>query len=65
VFAVADGTVVSIQDGRPDATPNIPMKPVTKDDYGGNHVILEIAPISSRCTCKGPNGSWSEPDACP
>jgi len=44
VFAVADGTVVSVQDGKPDATPNIPMKPVTKDDYGGNHVILEIAP---------------------
>src|SRR6516165_3615845 len=44
VFAVADGTVVSIQDGRPDATPNIPMKPETKDDYGGNHVILGIAP---------------------
>jgi Peptidase family M23 len=44
VFAVADGTVVSIQDGKPDATPNIPMKPETKDDYGGNHVILEIAP---------------------
>ena len=44
VFAVADGTVVSVQDGKPDATPNIPMKPETKDDYGGNHVILEIAP---------------------
>ena len=44
VFAVADGTVVSVQDGKPDATPNILMKPVTKDDYGGNHLILEIAP---------------------
>ena len=44
VFAVADGTVVSIQDGKPDAAPNIPMKPETNDDYGGNHVILEIAP---------------------
>jgi hypothetical protein len=44
VFAVADGTVVSIQDGKPDATPNILMKPETKDDYGGNHVVLEIAP---------------------
>jgi hypothetical protein len=44
VFAVADGTVVSIQDGKPDTPPNIAMKPETKDDYGGNHVILEIAP---------------------
>jgi len=44
VFAVADGTVVSIQDGKPDAAPNIPMTPETKGDYGGNHVILQIAP---------------------
>lgn len=44
VFAVADGTVVSIQDGKPETPPNVPMKPETKDDYGGNHVILEIAP---------------------
>jgi len=44
VFAVADGTVVSIQDGKPETTPNIPMNPETKDDYGGNHVIREIAP---------------------
>ena len=44
VFAVADGTVVSIQDGKQETTPNFLMKPKTKDDYGGNHVILEIAP---------------------
>jgi hypothetical protein len=44
VFAVADGTVVSVQDGAPETTPNIPMKPKTKHDYAGNHVILEIAP---------------------
>jgi Peptidase family M23 len=44
VLAVADGTVVSIQDGKPETTPNLPMIPETKDDYGGNHVILEIAP---------------------
>jgi hypothetical protein len=43
VFAVADGTVVSIQDGKPEAIPNVLMKPATKEDYGGNHVILEIA----------------------
>ena len=44
VYAVADGTVVSIQDGKPETTPNITMKPETKEDYGGNHVILQIAP---------------------
>ena len=44
VFAVADGTVVSVQHGKPEMTPNILMKPETPDDYGGNQVILEIAP---------------------
>jgi Peptidase family M23 len=44
VLAVADGTVVSIQDGKPETTPNVAMIPKTKEDYGGNHVILEIAP---------------------
>ena len=44
VLAVADGTVVSIQDGKPDAAPNVLMTPETKSDFGGNHVILEIAP---------------------
>jgi hypothetical protein len=44
VFAVADGTVVSIQDGKPEAEPNVEMIPQTNEDYGGNHVILEIAP---------------------
>lgn len=43
VFAVADGTVVAIQDGKPEMTPNILMKPQTKDDYGGNYVMLKIA----------------------
>ena len=43
VLAVADGTVVSIQDGKPETTPNVAMIPETKEDYGGNHVILEIA----------------------
>jgi hypothetical protein len=41
VLAVADGTVVSIQDGKPEATPNVPMIPETNSDFGGNHVILE------------------------
>jgi hypothetical protein len=43
VLAVADGTVVSIQDGKPETTPNVPMIPETMSDFGGNHVILEIA----------------------
>lgn len=44
VYAVADGTVVSVQDGKPENTPNVMMKAETHDDYGGNHVILRIAP---------------------
>src|SRR5262245_43655466 len=44
VFAVADGTVVSVQDGKPDTTPNKAMTPKTLSDFGGNHVILQIAP---------------------
>jgi hypothetical protein len=44
VFAVADGTVVSVQDGKPDATPNVAMTPKTLSDFGGNQVMLEIAP---------------------
>lgn len=44
VFAVADGTVVSTRDGKPDMTPNVLMKPETNEDYGGNHVILQITP---------------------
>jgi hypothetical protein len=44
VLAVADGTVVAVQDGKPDATPNVLMVPQDMSDYGGNQVILEIAP---------------------
>src|SRR5215467_12498294 len=44
VYAVANGTVVSVQDGKPDATPNKAMTPKTLSDFGGNHVVLEIAP---------------------
>jgi hypothetical protein len=44
VFAVADGTVVAVQDGKPEMAVNVVMKPNTNDDYGGNYVILEIAP---------------------
>jgi len=41
---VADGTIVSMQDGMPDETPFQVLVPKAKEDYGGNHVILEIAP---------------------
>jgi hypothetical protein len=44
VLAVADGTVVYIHDGMPDETPSVLMTPKSKSDYGGNNVILEIAP---------------------
>ena len=44
VRAVADGTVVSVQDGKPDTTPNRAMTPKTLSDFGGNQVMLEIAP---------------------
>jgi len=44
VLAVADGKVVSIHDGMPDETPLVLMVPTSKSDYGGNNVILEIAP---------------------
>ena len=41
---MADGTMVSIHDGIPDETPFLLMLPKAKEDYGGNHVIIEIAP---------------------
>jgi Peptidase family M23 len=44
VLAVADGTIVSIHDGMPNETPYQAMIPTTKEDYGGNHVMLEITP---------------------
>lgn len=44
VLAVADGTVVSVQDGVPESTPYASSPPQTKAGFGGNQVILEIAP---------------------
>ncbi|QJP16373.1 M23 family metallopeptidase [Starkeya sp. ORNL1] len=44
VLAVADGTVVSVQDGMTDEAPFQSMIPKRISDYGGNHVILQIAP---------------------
>jgi Peptidase family M23 len=44
VLAVADGTVVSVHDGMSDQTPFVLMTPKSKSDYGGNNVMVEIAP---------------------
>jgi hypothetical protein len=44
VLAVADGLVVSVHDGMPDQTPFALMVPKSKADYGGNNLMLEIAP---------------------
>jgi hypothetical protein len=44
VLAVADGAVVSIHDGMSDATPFVAMTPKSTSDYGGNNLMLEIAP---------------------
>src|SRR6516164_6610146 len=44
VLAVADGTVVSIHEGMVDQTPFVSMVPESKLDYGGNNLILKIAP---------------------
>jgi hypothetical protein len=45
LLAVAEGTVVATRDGMPEETPFKPVVSVkTPEDYGGNHVIIEIAP---------------------
>ena len=44
VLAVADGTVVSVHDGMSDQTPFVLMTPKSTSDYGGNNVMMEIAP---------------------
>jgi hypothetical protein len=45
VLAVADGTVVAIQEGYPEEIPLQPVTHVTRpEDYGGNAITLEIAP---------------------
>ena len=45
VLAVADGTVVAIQEGYPEEIPLQPVTHVTKpEDFGGNAITLEIAP---------------------
>jgi len=44
VFAVADGTVVSVLDGLPDQPPGELPDPntITTENYTGNHVVLKI-----------------------
>lgn len=45
ILAVADGTVVFVRDGMPEETPNQPPTSLHQPlDYGGNEVVLEIAP---------------------
>jgi murein DD-endopeptidase MepM/ murein hydrolase activator NlpD len=44
VLAVADGVVVSVRNGMPEETPSKPTVAVHEPgDYGGNHVILQLA----------------------
>jgi hypothetical protein len=45
VLAVADGTVAFVRDGMPEETPFAPPKSLRQPlDYGGNEVVLEVAP---------------------
>ena len=44
VLAVADGTVVAAQDGVQESIPFASVPPDTKEGFGGNQIILEIAP---------------------
>jgi hypothetical protein len=45
VLAVADGTVVFVRDGMAEGVPNEPPTTLHQPlDYGGNEVVLEIAP---------------------
>jgi Peptidase family M23 len=44
VLAVGDGTVVAVHDGMSDQAPFVLMTPKSKSDYGGNNVMVEIAP---------------------
>ncbi len=44
VLAVADGVVVGVHDGMADQTPFVAMAPRSREDYGGNNVMIEIAP---------------------
>jgi hypothetical protein len=63
VLAVADGTVAFVRDGMPEETPFEPPKSLRQPlDYGGNEVVLELAPgsLPSMPTCsRGASASRS------
>jgi Peptidase family M23 len=45
IVSVAAGTVVSIRDGMPEQTPNVPVVGINQlEDYGGNNVVVQIEP---------------------
>jgi len=45
ILAVADGTIVAIQEGYPEQVPLQPATGMTRpQDFGGNSIILQIAP---------------------
>ncbi len=44
VLAVADGTVVAVQDGKPEGVPDVATPAKTLSDFGGNQVMLQIEP---------------------
>jgi hypothetical protein len=44
VLAIADGTVVFVQDGEPEETPGVPKLATEASGVGGNKVILKVAP---------------------
>ena len=44
VLAVADSTVVTVIDGQPNQSPTATFVPTDITQYGGNQVMLEIAP---------------------
>ncbi len=44
VYAVADGTVVSVVDGKPNTPPFTPMIATELSDFGGNQVMMQLQP---------------------
>ena len=42
LLAVADGTVVTVVDGRPEQTPQTDVQGLQLDEFGGNYLILDI-----------------------
>ncbi|MEP6631318.1 MAG: M23 family metallopeptidase [Lapillicoccus sp.] len=44
LLAVANGTVVRASDGAPDIPPLVSANPQTRDEFGGNSVVVQIGP---------------------